>query len=372
MNRPAPSPLAKALSSYAAGAAAYTAGIASLLPDLGLVPRDGYQEINTPKIDWQVNQKNRASFLFHRLRWDAPGDVQTNTTADYAIDTWGTDFVKLDYGVAKLDSVITPSISNEVLYQYSRELEDEGLQPLSAYDKANLVGTGGNVPEVALDTSIGFNLGIPYYSFRTAYPREQKWQVGDSVYWVHHNHTFKFGVDIVHNYDYTNVLNNDPNGYYTYNYIGNYIADIYSHLNGKATDSCNSAGSQFATATLSAVGPDPCYSESSAELRAAGLCHLHHGLLAITGRTIGSSTPRLTLELGLRYDYEAIPAPPIPNTAIPQTANHPSDKNNFGPRSALPTTSSTMARPCCAAATACTTAAFPTASSSSPTRTPAI
>jgi hypothetical protein len=24
--------------------------------------------------------------------------------------------------------------------------------------------------------------------------------------------------------------------------------------------------------------------------------------------------------------------PPIPNTAIPQTANHPSDKNNFGPR----------------------------------------
>jgi hypothetical protein len=65
------------LSSYAAGAAAYTAGIASFLPDLGLVPRAGYQEINTPKLDWQVNQKNRASFLYHRLRWDAPGDVQT-------------------------------------------------------------------------------------------------------------------------------------------------------------------------------------------------------------------------------------------------------------------------------------------------------
>ena len=249
------------LASYGAGAAAYTAGIASFLPDLGIVPRSGYQEINTPKIDWQVNEKNRASFLFHRLRWDAPGDVQTGTTAAYAIDTWGTDFVKLDYGVAKLSSVITPSISNEVLYQYGRELEDEGLQPLSAYDKANLVGTGGNVPEISLDSGVGFSLGIPYYSYRTAYPREQKWQVGDNVYFIHGNHTFKFGVDMVHNYDFTNVLNNDPNGYYTYNYIGNYLADVYSHLNGKATDSCNSNQELVGTATTSAVGTYQCYSE---------------------------------------------------------------------------------------------------------------
>jgi hypothetical protein len=319
------------LSSYTAGAAAYSAGVASLIPDLGLVPRNGYQEINTPKIDWQVNEKNRASFLYHRLRWDAPGDVQTSTTADYAIDTWGTDFVKLDYGVAKLESVITPSVSNEVLYQFGRELEDEGLQPLSAYDKSNLIGTNGNVPEVGLDTSIGFNLGIPYYSFRVAYPRETKWQVGDSVYYVRHNHTFKFGVDLVHNYDYTNVLNNDPNGYYSYNYIGNYLADVYSHLNGKPTNSCNSSGAQFGTATSSAVGTYQCYSEyqQSYGPPVFSISTLDYGYY---GQDNWKLSPRLTLELGLRYDYESLPAPPIPITAIPQTANHPSDKNNFGPR----------------------------------------
>jgi hypothetical protein len=319
------------LSSYAAGAAAYTAGIASLLPDLGLVPRSGYQEINTPKIDWQVNQRNRASFLYHRLRWDAPGDVQTNTTSDYAIDTWGTDFVKLDYGLAKLDSMITPSISNEVLYQYGRELEDEGQQPLSAYDKSNLVGTSGNVPEVALDTSIGFNLGIPYYSFRTAYPRETKWQVGDSVYWVHHNHTFKFGIDMVNNYDFTNVLNNDPNGYFVYNYIGNYFADIYSHLNGKATDSCNSAGSQFGTASLSAVGSDPCYASfgQSYGPPVFAISTMDYGYYGQDNWQLNS---RLTLELGLRYDYESLPTNQNVNTVLPMTANRPSDKNNFGPR----------------------------------------
>jgi hypothetical protein len=319
------------LGSYGAGAAAYTAGIVSLISDLGLVPRTGYQEINTPKLDWQINQKNRASFLYHRLRWDAPGDVQTNTTSDYAVDTWGTDFVKLDYGVSKLESVITPSISNEVLYQYGRELEDEGLQPLSAYDKTNLIGTNGNVPEVALDTSVAFNLGIPYYSFRTAYPREQKWQVGDNVYYIHHNHTFKFGFDMVHNFDYTNVLNNDPNGYFTYNYIGNYFADIYSHLNNKPTDTCNSAGSQFATATLSAVGNDPCYTSfgQSYGPPVFAISTLDYGFYGQDNWKINS---RLTLELGLRYDYEALPAPPIPNATLPLTANHPSDKNNIGPR----------------------------------------
>ena len=50
-------------------------------------------------------------------------------------------------------------------------------------------------------------------------------------------------------------------------------------------------------------------------------------------------SPRLTLELGVRYDYEALPAPPANLTSatgsfVPYAGltNAPSDKNNFGPR----------------------------------------
>jgi hypothetical protein len=50
-------------------------------------------------------------------------------------------------------------------------------------------------------------------------------------------------------------------------------------------------------------------------------------------------SPRLTLELGLRYDYESLPAPPTNLTSavgsfVPFAGltNAPSDKNNFGPR----------------------------------------
>ena len=50
-------------------------------------------------------------------------------------------------------------------------------------------------------------------------------------------------------------------------------------------------------------------------------------------------TPRLTLNLGLRYDYEAVPGPyqnliqPIGKyVPLPQFSQKPSDKNNIGPR----------------------------------------
>jgi hypothetical protein len=127
--------------------------------------------------------------------------VQTTSTGKYSLDSAGTDFVKLDYGVAKLISQISPHVSNELLYQYGRELNDEGLQPITAYDKQYMITPDGNDPYNALDVSnIGFYVGAPYYSFRPAYPEEWKWQIGDDLYYQRGRHNFKFGVDMVHNY----------------------------------------------------------------------------------------------------------------------------------------------------------------------------
>ena len=233
-----------ALVNYDAGATAYGAGLASLLPDLGTVPRTGDQVVNMPKLDYQINSKNHVSFVYNRLRWDSPGGVQTQATNNYAIDTFGTDFVKLDYGVAKLTSLLSSHISNELLYQYGRELNDEGQQPVSAYTSAHLTAPNGNIPEVALAASTnGFYLGSPYYSYRKALPDERKWQVGDTLYYNHGNHTFKFGVDGVHNYD---LINNtyESNGYISYTYLGNYLADIAT-AGGSPT--CNSTAASAGT-----------------------------------------------------------------------------------------------------------------------------
>jgi len=323
---------------YANGAKLYQAGITGLLTDIGSVPRSGYQEINTPKLDWQISPKEHVSFLYHRLRWDSPGGVQTSATADYGLDTWGNDFVKLDYGVAKLTSLVTPRISNELLYQYGRELNDETQQPLSAYTLANLVGTGGNVPEVGLDTTVFANIGSPYYSYRLAYPDERKWQVGDVLHYTRGNHNFSFGGDVVHNWD---LLNNlfEANGFISYSYIGNYINDLANK--GKANSTCGSQTGQAPTSatTTGWSGTLPCYSSITQGFGASPIFNISTLDYGLFGQDNWKITPRLTLELGLRYDYEFLPSPASNLTGnagsfvpFPGVTNHPSDKDNLGAR----------------------------------------
>jgi hypothetical protein len=308
-----------ALPSYTAGASAYNTQLAALLPDLGPVPRRGDQVINTPKLDWQVNGTNHVSFLYHRLRWDSPGGVQTQSTNNYAIDSFGTDFVKLDYGVARWDTVIG-KFTNELRYQYGRELNNEGMQPISAYTANNLVNSTGFAPGVGLNTSQGFYLGTQYYSFRKAYPDERKWQIGDTAAVQMGRHSLRFGEDIVHNHDYQdNVYQN--NGSYTYNTNVNYFSDLMSKSLGRGT--CDSGGS--------GVGTLPCYSSFNIGV----------GQSKVTVDTTDygfffqddwKATPTLTVNVGARYDYQAIPSPFAVNPAYPQTANKPSDKNNIAPR----------------------------------------
>ncbi len=320
--------------SYAAGATAYDTWISNLNSDLGTVPRLGYQEINTPKIDWQINSKNHLSVLYHRLRWDSPGGVQTSAVVAYGIDTLGNDFVKLDYGVSKLTSLITNNMSNEVLYQYGHEDLPETQQALSAYTKKYLVGNGisinNSIPEV---TGVGFSFGSPYYSYRIANPSEYKWQIGDVFYWNHGNHSLKFGVDELHNYDLNNTYGGDGNGYYSYGYTVNYISDQISAANRKPGNCAagNSPG-------RNAVGTSACYSSFTQTFgpHAYGTSTMDSGVFAQDNWKI---SPRLTLELGMRWDYEALP-PADPNfttatgtfVPYPQLTNNPSDKKNFGPR----------------------------------------
>jgi len=314
--------------------------------DIGEVARFGYQEINTPKLDWQINSKNHVSVLYHRLRWDSPGGVQTSASDHDARDYQGNDYVKLDYGVAKLTSLLSGSVSNELLYQYGRENDNENQQSLTAYTQADLA-SNGNIPQVAIATGNGgFSAGSPYYSYRVLYPEENKWQVGDVLYWSHGNHSLKFGVDMVHNYDVQNNLY-ESNGAFSYSYFGNYMNDEMNFRNGitptAANDlGCNSTATENGTSKTTAAAPIyggyPCYSSFAQGfgIPAYAISTMDTGIFAQDNWKV---SPRLTLELGMRWDYEALPpADPNLTTATgnfnpyPGLTNNPSDKTNFGPR----------------------------------------
>ena len=323
----------------------YNKWVTNLNGDLGLSPRTGYQEINTPKLDWQINSKQHLSVLYHRLRWDSPGGVQTAPTDNYAADTQGTDYVKLDYGVAKLTSMITDSISNELLYQFGRELNDEGQQSYTSYS-SNYLTSNGNVPQINLAaSSLGFNLGSPYYSYRKALPDEHKWQIADILYYNRGKQSFKFGFDFVHNYD---LINNtyESNGYYSYSYLANFINDQVNFVNGKTASTCDSSASQYGSSTTSAVSTYSCYSSFTQGFGnpTYSINTLDMGFFAQDNYKV---TPRLTLELGIRADRELLPSADAKlTTATSQTVgsttvnftpynglgNNPSPGFSFGPR----------------------------------------
>ncbi len=334
--------------SYATAATNYGADIQNLNGDLGEVPRFGNQEINTPKLDWQITPKERLSVLYHRLRWDSPGGVQTAATGTYARDSFGNDFVKLDYGLTKLESQISNSLSNEVGYQYGRELDYETQQTPTSYTTSNLQSSLGNLAEVTLPTSVGgFTFGSPYYSYRLAYPDERKWQTFDTLYLVKGNHSLKFGADVLHNYD---LIDNtyESNGVFAYNFIGNYFADLNQHTTNANTATCNTGASSVATVSTnattkaitvnSATGASPCYNTFTQGYGNPQFDDdtMDYGFFAQDNWKVN---PRLTLELGVRYDYEQLPNPSAALTQNSGTftpyaglTNRPSDKNNIGPR----------------------------------------
>lgn len=309
-------------STSTAAAAAYNSGLQDLLGDLGPVLRNGNQVINTPKIDWQISQKHHASILYHRLRWDSPGGVQTQATNPYAVDSFGNDYVKLDYGMAKLDSLFTPRLSNQIRYGYGRELNYETAQKPTAYTLAHLTPSSGVPVEIGLGGSNGFTLGSPYYGYRPQYPDERKWQIGDTATFITGKHSIRFGTDILHNYDLQNNLYRS-NAQMSYGSYLNFISDILRPAGSNGT--CNTA--------RTGAGNLPCY-DSYNQGFGPTTFDLATTDLAFFVQDDWKLTPKLTLNLGIRYDYEMIPSPyaNLANPLFPEVGNKFSDKNNIAPR----------------------------------------
>ncbi|MDE1163264.1 MAG: TonB-dependent receptor [Acidobacteriaceae bacterium] len=319
---------ANLLTSTGATLAQCQAAFADLAGTLGLVPRFGNQLINTPKLTWVISPKHTLNVYYHRLRWDSPGGVQTQAALAYSRDAFGTDFVKLDYGVATLNSVLGSHFSNELRYQYARELNDEGQQPLTSYTASHLV-SGNNVTYATMTSSAGgFNLGSPYYSYRVAYPDERKWQIGDTAAYNWGKHTIRFGVDFVHNYDLQNTLGNSsspPTGVFAYTSPAFFLADIL-----KPGGAC-AASAVSGNAAFSATGTANCYNSFNQAIGPStfDLATLDSGYFVQDDWKL---MPSLTLNLGVRYDYQDFPAPYSNLITASQTASRPADKNNVSAR----------------------------------------
>lgn len=308
----------------------------------GEVPRRGDQRLFLPKIDWQVNSNNQFTATYNRLRWKSPAGVQTGATVTRDRAGFGDDFVEVDSLNLRLASTISSQLINEFRFQWADELNSQFAQPPLPGQPTT---ANGFSPQVALTNGITF--GKATSLDRVALPDERRFQFADSLTYTSGNHTFKFGTDI------NRVRDIDDNlftgaGSYTYANINDFIVDFTNFRTNGAlrqiavTNFNNNNNTTDLTGRCFTAVAAP----NAAQTRFAGRCYTSNYAqgfgqprfeltttdLAFFVQDDWRISPRLTLNLGLRYEYEKFPTPFLVNPALPQTANRPSDKNNFGPR----------------------------------------
>ncbi len=296
----------------------------------GTVPRRGDQLLLLPKIDWQVNSKNTFTVTYNRLRWDSPAGIQTQATNTRGKASFGDDFVKVDWGTARLVSTLTPHIVNEFRFQYARDLEYQISQaPAPGEPKTAL---NGSAPDVFLTNGLEF--GKPTFLERPAYPNEKRKQFTDNVTVSMGANTLKFGIDINRVGETLSNLRNES-GAYSYNNINDFIIDYVNWKTPLAgTVTCVANATRFR---------GRCYTSNYNQGFGPPAAEFDTTDYNFYAQYDWKFLPRVTINLGLRYEYQAMPDPQLPNPStaiIPNTSltlnqattSLPNRKNNYGPR----------------------------------------
>ena len=286
----------------------------------GETPRRGDQRLFLPKLDWYVTPNNQFTATYNRLRWKSPAGVQTGATVTRSRTGFGDDFVEVDSLNLRLNSTLSPQLLNEFRFQWADELNSAFAQPPLPGEPTT---ANGFSPQITLTN--GLTSGKANFLDRVALPDERRFQVANSTTYTSGNHTFKWGVDI------NRVRDIDENlftgaGAYTYSNINDFIVDYVNFTSGGALRTANTACS---TSTRIA---GKCYTSNYQQGFGPPRFQFNTTDWAFFAQDEWRATPRLTLNVGLRWDYEQFPEPFLVNPALPQTGNKPADKNNFGPR----------------------------------------
>ncbi|HKS30648.1 MAG TPA: TonB-dependent receptor [Pyrinomonadaceae bacterium] len=311
----------------------------------GATPRRQDQLILFPKVDWNINQNHQFMASYNRLRTEAPNGFTSRSVDTIGAASVGNDFVNIDSFTARLTSTLTPTLLNEFRFQLSHELNQSILGDLTTGENA-LAATAtklvnGRLPEVFL--SGGLTFGTRAFFQRQLFPDENRIQFADSMTYSRGNHTLKFGGDYKRDRD---KIDNLFQGYgaYSFNNLADFLSD-YIAPGGTPNNANPAAGAPAAATALNR--------RYSSYAQAFGLTAYEFSTpdYAFFVQDDWRVTPRLTMNLGLRYDYQSYSQPQVPNTAtailtagqnrytqaeanaiIAQTTRFPKDKNNWAPR----------------------------------------
>ena len=282
---------------------AQCSAINGLLPRFfGQIPRTAKNDLYFGRLDYHMSDKNTFSTSFNFLRWLSPNGIQTglSSTTGAGITGNGDDSVTVRNGKATWTFVPNGRWVNAFRYGLDTDRQAD------SFDSAELGGGLGY-----LDVAVaGVQLGPATYLPRVE-PLEVRNEFADDVSWAKGKHMVKFGFTFEHVKDDVNYLSNRF-GSYTYPTVTSFAQDYTG----------NTAGLHDYSAFSQTFG-NPVVNYALKDI----------GMYLMDQWKVSD---RLTITLGVRYEYTYMPPPAQSNPLFTQTGESlPSGPHDFMPRFGL-------------------------------------
>ena len=270
--------------------------LGALSSNLGTKARHKNDLVVSSKLDYQASTRDSFFLSFNINRFNSPGGVITvSPVAVYGIQTLANDYVH-DFQVSLgWTHTFSPTLLNEF---HAGTSDDNQI--------ATPTGLAPNIPTIILDSPASFTLGNAPFSVGKVF--ERQWSVADRVDYVIGKHTLQFGFDWSRAFDAdTNFGGADPNADVQFGSpLGSYE---FSNLESFALGEYNIFSQAAGNPTFSFAVP-------------------YYGFYV---QDSFRALPHLTLEIGLRNDFQVYPQP-AENPAFPQTGQYPNQYRRLAPR----------------------------------------
>jgi outer membrane receptor protein involved in Fe transport len=263
------------------------------------VPRTVTQDLGFSKIDWRPTERNSFSASLNLLRWVSPNGLQTAGVLNSGAGVGGNanSSVRAKYGRFTWTAIPTSNIVNEFRFGWFKDKQFDYPN-----DALGIPGIGFLGISITGQSNLGTVQDYP----RTN-PSENRYQFADSLNWTKGKHSLKFGFDIMRTEDYTNLL---------FNRTGTYLFPSFDALARDLTGN-TTAAKDWLTFTQTIGNP------------VVDIFMTDYSFFAQDEYKV---TPRLTLNLGVRYDYTSLPQPTVTNPDYPATGRIPTYSGDIAPR----------------------------------------
>jgi len=268
----------------------------ALTSNLGTKARKRNDWVITPRLDYQPTSRDSLFLSLNFNRFNSPGGVITDPT----VGNYGTQILANAYVHTFLASLgWTHSFSSHFLNEFHVGTSQDN-------QISTPTGLAPNTPTVILDSPAAFILGNAPFSVGRVF--ERQYSVSDRVDYIIGRHTLQFGFDFSRAGDSDNHDGGaDPNEAIDFgSFLGSY---------------------EFSNLQAFALGQYSTFSQTSGNPTFSFAVPYYGFYVQDTYRIL----PRLTLDMGLREDFQVYPQP-LKNPLFPLTGQYPNQFQRLAPR----------------------------------------